>query len=66
MADNMERLRDEDFIINTPMPEQYEAVLQGLSDQEMETLISVKRRFDEAQIALGRDKQDYVNYFLPF
>jgi hypothetical protein len=66
MADNMERLRDEDFIINTPMPDQYEAVLQGLSDQEMETLISVKRRFDEAQIALGRDKQDYVNYFLPF
>lgn len=66
MADNMERLRDEDFIINTPMPKQYEAVLQGLSDQEMETLISVKRRFDEAQIALGRDRQDYVNYFLPF
>jgi hypothetical protein len=66
MADNMERLRDEDFIINTPMPDQYEAVLQGLSDQEMETLISVKRRFDEAQIALGRDRQDYVNYFLPF
>lgn len=75
MADNIERLRDAGFTIKTPMPEEYEAVLQELGDDEVETLISVKQRLDVAQVSLRAEtldyvtylkKQDYVNYFVPF
>lgn len=66
MPDNIERLREEGFTINMPMPDEYETVLRDLSDDQVATLITVKRRLDEAQVALDAPPQDYVNYFLPF
>jgi hypothetical protein len=65
MPDNIERLRKEGFTVNTPMPEEYERVLRELSNAEMETLISVTRRLDEARVARGAEKDDWTNYFLP-
>ena len=64
MPDNIERLEQEG-VIRTPMPEEYEAVFRDLSDEEVNMLISVKKRLDEAQVSLGAEADDYTG-FLPF
>jgi hypothetical protein len=64
MADNIERLEQEG-VIRTPMPDEYEAVLRDLSDEEVDTLISVKKRLDEAHVGIGADADHYTK-FLPF
>ena len=64
MADNIERLEQEG-VIRTPMPAEYEAVLRDLSDDEVDTLVSVKKRLDKAHVGLGADADHYTK-FLPF
>ena len=45
---NIQRLLDGGFDIKTPLPQQYQDVIEGLSDDEVELLINVKARLDEA------------------
>lgn len=47
-SENLQRLQDAGFMILAPLPEEYEQVIEALSPEEVEVLISVKRRFDEA------------------
>lgn len=64
MADNFERLQEEG-VIRTPMPDEYEAVIRGLSDEEADVLISVRRRLEEARVSIDAEEDHYTR-FLPF
>lgn len=64
MADNFERLQEEG-VIRTPMPDDYEAVIRNLSDEEADVLISVRRRLEEARVSMNAEEDDYSKY-LPF
>lgn len=46
MSSNTERLEAAGLIKMTPLPPPYEAFVAELSDAEIETLVSVKRRLD--------------------
>lgn len=43
-GDNLERLRDEGFIGQDPLPTEYLRVVEGLTPQEVDVLIAVRRR----------------------
>ena len=45
---NIQRLQSEGFVIKTPMPQQYEDVIEGLSDDEISLLIGIKNRLEDA------------------
>lgn len=45
---NIDRLRDEGFLIKTPMPQQYSDAIEELSDDDVAALIRVKNRLEEA------------------
>ncbi|HYQ10479.1 MAG TPA: aroma-sacti cluster domain-containing protein [Gaiellaceae bacterium] len=62
----VDALRDAGFDIKSPLPEAYEDVIEGLSDEELKALIDVKLRLDEAQKRTGPDAGPYREYFLPF
>lgn len=65
MAGNVERLQHAGYTIKTPLPQEYEEAFEALSDGEVEALISVKERFDEAQVSLGGEPP-YTEYVAPF
>jgi hypothetical protein len=48
MKSNVERLQAAGVILAAPLPEPYEAVVNGLSDEEVDVLVSIKQRLDEA------------------
>jgi hypothetical protein len=47
---NAERLRNEGLIADQPLPERYYEMIDGLSEEEIEILVSLKRRLDDAGI----------------
>jgi hypothetical protein len=49
---NLERLR-EAGLIHADLPDQHASVVDGLTDDEVEILLSVKRRLDDADKARG-------------
>ena len=51
-GENTERLMSSG-VIPGPLPEPYNAVIESLSGEEVEALISVKRRLDEANASIG-------------
>lgn len=59
-------LREEGFVIKSPLPDVYEDVIEGLSDAELKALIDVKRRLDEAEAKTDPDAGSYREYFVPF
>jgi hypothetical protein len=61
---NVDRLQDEGFSIKTPLPEQYERVIAELSPEELDVLISVKQRLDEAQALTPPEVGSYTEYLL--
>lgn len=76
MSDNIERLREAGFTIKTPLPEEYQQVLEDLSEAEMDELTkmdalnSLMARLDKARIDSGRvtqdaDEEDYKTWILP-
>jgi hypothetical protein len=71
MPDNITRLREAGFTIKTPMPEEYERVLQDLGDAEMDALtqmdalVSLIRRLDEVRVARDAEKDEHANWILP-
>jgi hypothetical protein len=63
--DNSERLI-EAGVIPGPLPEPYNVVVDGLSPEEVEALISVKRRLDDANSAYGgRGEAGFIGMVVP-
>ena len=65
---NIEKLLEAGFTNIGDLPQPYHAVVAGLSEQEVDTIVSVKRRLD-AERDYGRkfaDVEDYEAYFVPF
>lgn len=50
MNGNYDRLRDAGLIADTPLPDNYNQVIEDLTDEEIDVLISLKRRLDDADI----------------
>jgi hypothetical protein len=61
---NVDRLQDEGFSIKTPLPAEYEQVIEGLSPEELDVLVSVKQRLDEAQALTSPEVGSYTEYLL--
>jgi len=45
---NLNRLRDAGLIMEEPLPEPFEHVVNGLTPQEVDVLVAVKKRLDGA------------------
>jgi 5,10-methenyltetrahydromethanopterin hydrogenase len=54
-GDNEQRLRDVNMLVPDQLPKEYQAVVDSLTPDELETLVSVKKRFDEAERVSGTD-----------
>jgi hypothetical protein len=65
-ASHISALREAGFEIKSPLPDAYEDVIEGLSDQELQALIDVKLRLDEAEKKTDPDVASYRAFFLPF
>ena len=62
----IDALKAAGYQIKSPLPEPYEQVIEGLSEREIEVLIDVKQRFEEAGTRTESDAGAYTAYFLPF
>jgi hypothetical protein len=51
--DNFDRLRSAGLIRDDDCPEEIRGVIDGLSDDEMKVILSVKERLDEADRSRG-------------
>ncbi|HMI22610.1 MAG TPA: aroma-sacti cluster domain-containing protein [Gaiellaceae bacterium] len=49
----VKKLRDAGLIYVDELPREYRAVVEGLTDDELDVLLAVKRRLDEADIEFG-------------
>jgi hypothetical protein len=52
-------------VIPGPLPEPYNKVIDELSSDEVEALISIKARFDEANEAAGRGDAGFIGMVVP-
>jgi hypothetical protein len=52
-ADKVQQLQDAGVIIREDLPPEYASVAQGLTKDELDVLVSVKTRLDEAQRSSG-------------
>jgi hypothetical protein len=48
-----------------PLPEPYGKVIEDLSAEEVEALISIKARFDEANQGVGRGDSGFIGMVVP-
>lgn len=49
-ADNTAQLRNAGLIAEEPLPDEYYSFLEELSEDELETILRIKRRLDDAGI----------------
>jgi len=61
---NARRLLDAGFRIKLPLPDEYNDVLEGLSEEEVAMLISLKDRLDEAEKNTPPAVGAYSEYFV--
>jgi hypothetical protein len=54
MKDKLGKLEKAGVIVKAPIPEEYAEVLEGLSEEEIDVVVSVKQRLDEAGASRGR------------
>jgi hypothetical protein len=59
---NLGKLQDAGMIIKTPLPEPYADVINSLSGDEVDVLVSVKQRLDEA----GGNAKPPLEHFATF
>ena len=62
---NLQRLQGEGFTIKTPLPARYEQVLEALTEDEVNLLISIKERFERAQGLTPPEVGSYAAYLAP-
>jgi hypothetical protein len=58
--DKQQRLRDAGVIITDELPEEYAAVVEGLTPDELEVIVAVKTRLDEAGRVSGRPADQFL------
>jgi hypothetical protein len=51
--DNESRLRDAEVVIAGELPREYQAVARGLTPDELDVIVAVKKRLDEAERVSG-------------
>jgi hypothetical protein len=62
-TENEQRLREAGVIAeNAALPEEYEALVEGLTPCEVDVLVAVRRRLDEAQ---RTSNMDAVHIMMP-
>jgi hypothetical protein len=61
---NARRLLDAGFRIKFPLPDEYNDVLEGMSGDEVNLLISMKERLDNAEKQTAPAVGPYSEYFL--
>jgi hypothetical protein len=61
--DNEARLREVEMIAARELPQEYKAVVDSLTPDELETLVAVKKRLDEAGRVSGSAPGD--NFIAP-
>lgn len=59
---NVERLRNAGLITGTELPPEYSEVFEGLSDDQVDLLITVKERLDTAQEKVD---EPYATWVVP-
>jgi hypothetical protein len=52
-SDKVKALRDAGVIYGRQLPREYRALVEGLTEDEVDVLVSVKRRLDEADECAG-------------
>jgi hypothetical protein len=52
-------------VIPGPLPEPYDKVIDDLSSEEVEALISIKARFDDANQSVGRGDAGFIGMVVP-
>lgn len=52
-SDNFVKLRQAEVILTDELPREYENVIEGLTPQEVDVLIAVKRRLEAADECAG-------------
>jgi hypothetical protein len=65
-GENLAALQDAGFIIKKPMPSEYQEVFENLTPAELELLIGIKRKFDEASLSTAEHVGHFTSYFVPF
>jgi hypothetical protein len=60
---NLQRLRDENLIAADDVPESYAAVAESLTPDELEVIVAVRKRLEEAQRTSGVEPEEI--YFAP-
>jgi hypothetical protein len=69
MGSNAEKLRDVGLITGTELPEPYRTVIENLTPQEIEAIVSTKQRLDDAHAFAQEDLKGvphYSEFFVPF
>lgn len=66
MASNVERLKEAGFTVKEPLPGEYQAVIDDLTEEEVVVLISVKQRLDEAEGQTDPGTDSHTSFFFPF
>ena len=56
---NEQALRDAGVIIDGELPDEYQAVIDGLSPAERDAIVGVKARLDQAAVDSGHDVGDH-------
>lgn len=65
MPTNFEKLEAAGVIVNPELPAAYAEVVENLSEEEVDLIISVKQRLDEAGASAGRTRSEtMVNYII--
>ena len=59
-SDKFRKLRDAKVILTDELPQEYGEVIEGLSPNEVNVLIDVKRRLEEADVRAGAEPAHYV------
>ena len=63
--DNLGALEAAGFTIKTPMPSEYQVIVDGLTPEEVELLVALKRKFDDAQRSTAPEVPPYTTFFVP-
>ena len=61
---NVRQLQEKGFAIKWPLPEAYEEIIEGLGQDQIDLLISIKERFDRAQAETPAEVGSYAAYIL--
>ena len=63
---NIAALRSAGWEIKTPLPDAYEDVIEALSEEELQVLIDVTKRLEEAESETPPEVGSYRAYFVAF